>query len=429
MITEASLLERLLRYVQIYTTSDLHAQTSPSTERQWTLLNMLRDELTALGAQDITLTGFGYVLATIPASPGSDPTLPVLGFVAHVDTAMDYSGENVKPMVHRNYNGQPIILPDDPGKILDPAQDAWLAKAVGQDVVTASGLTLLGADDKSGVAITMALAEHFLKHPDQPHPKIRVCFTPDEEIGRGVANLDLKQLGADVAYTFDGEFPGEVNWETFSGDRAVITIEGVSTHPGTAKRYGMVNATILAAKLLAALPRENLSPETTDGREGFVHPTQMRGNSAKMEIELILRDHDLDKLLSYGERLRGLCAGLQASEPRAKISCEITPSYRNMGYWLKDDFRPVELALDACRMAGLEPQTPPIRGGTDGSRLTELGLPCPNLFDGAHNLHGPLEWVSTTDMRLAFETGAHLCRLWASHGSGYPRRWSLPVQP
>ncbi len=367
------ILDRLLRYVQIHTTSDAQSKTTPSSERQWVLLRMLEGELRQLGAADVVLTEHGYVIATLPATVRT--ALPTVAFLAHVDTAMDYSGENVKPLVHRNYQGGRIVLPDAPNQVLDPATDEWLAKSIGKDIVTASGLTLLGADDKAGVAICMAMAEHLLTHPEVQHGPIRICFTPDEEIGRGVEKLDLKQLGADVAYTFDGGFPGEVNWETFSGDHAQIVITGVSTHPGSARPHGMVNATVLAGKLLAMLPREGISPETTDGRDGFIHPTGVRGNSARTEISFILRDFDNDKLASHGARLRALADALQGSEPRAHVTCTITPSYRNMGYWLKDDTRPVELANQACRAAGLEPQSPAVRGGTDGSRLTEKGLP------------------------------------------------------
>ncbi|HRE26453.1 MAG TPA: tripeptide aminopeptidase PepT, partial [Anaerolineales bacterium] len=293
------------------------------------------DELTALGAVDVTLTDLGFVLATIPATVNAD--LPTVAFMAHVDTAPDFSGEGVKPIVHRAYAGGPIVLPDDPKQVLDPDVDPWLTKAIGHDIVSASGTTLLGADDKAGVAIVMSMVAHLLAHPEIPHGPIRVCFNPDEEIGRGVDGLDLKQFGADAAYTFDGEFPGEVNWETFSGDSGHVVIEGVSTHPGTAKKYGMVNALVLAGKLLASLPREGMSPETTELREGYLHPVRMEGNTAHCEVDFILRDFDNDKLAAIGDRLRGLCQGLQASEPRARITCTITPSYRNMGYWLRDD--------------------------------------------------------------------------------------------
>ena len=253
-----TLLDRFLRYVQIYTTSDHAADGTPSSPQQWDLLRLLRDELAALGAADVTLTDLGFVLATIPATVDDD--LPTVAFMAHADTAPDFSGQGVKPIVHRAYAGDRIVLPDDPNQVLDPAVDPWLARVIGHDIVSASGTTLLGADDKAGVAIVMTMVAHLLAHPEIPHGPIRVCFNPDEEIGRGVDGLDLKQFGADVAYTFDGEFPGEVNWETFSGDSGHVVIEGVSTHPGTAKKYGMVNALVLAGKLLASLPREGMSP-------------------------------------------------------------------------------------------------------------------------------------------------------------------------
>ncbi len=417
-----TLLDRFLRYVQIYTTSDHASESTPSSPQQWDLLRVLRDELTALGAADVTLTDLGCVLATVPANVATD--LPTVAFMAHVDTAPDFSGEGVKPIVHRAYDGGRIVLPDDSSQVLDPAVDPWLTRVVGHDIVSASGTTLLGADDKAGVAIVMTLVAHLLAHPEIQHGPIRVCFNPDEEIGRGVDGLDLKQYGADVAYTFDGEFPGEVNWETFSGDSGHVVIEGVSTHPGTAKKYGMVNALVLAGKLLASLPREGMSPETTELREGYLHPVRLAGNTARCEVDFILRDFDNDKLAAIGARLRGLCEGLQASEPRATISCTITPSYRNMGYWLRDDMRPVEFAREAMRAVGLTPESPAIRGGTDGSRLTERGLPTPNLFTGGHNPHGPLEWASVQDMEKAVQVGVRLAQLWAEQGASYPRRFS-----
>jgi len=409
-MTADTLLARFLRYVQIHTTSDPNSDTTPSSPGQWDLLRLLAEELRSAGAADVALTEYGYVLATIPAT--SAKRVPTLAFTAHVDTAADFSGEGVKPIVHRNYNGQPIALPDDARQVLNPAQDPDLKTAVGKDIVTASGTTLLGADDKAGVAIVMTLAEHLLRHPEIKHGPIRVCFNPDEEIGRGVDKLDLKELGADVAYTLDGEYPGEINWETFSGDGATVTIEGVSTHPGWAKAHGMVNAVHLAGKLLAALPRENISPETTDGRQGYIHPNGVEGNAARTVIKFILRDFDNDKLAAHGQRLRALCQALQGSEPRATITCDIQSSYRNMGYWLQDDMRPVDCAVEAVRVVGLTPMQRAIRGGTDGSRLTERGLPTPNIFDGCHNAHGPLEWVCVQDMELAVQVCVKLVEIW-----------------
>lgn len=405
-----TLLSRFLRYVQVYTTSDPLSKTTPSSPQQWDLLRMLKAELEALGAAEVSISEYGYVFATLPAT--TNKKVPTVAFTAHVDTAPDFSGEGVKPLVHQNYQGQIIQLPDDPKQIQDPAKDPDLKKAIGKDIVTASGLTLLGADDKAGVAIVMTLVGYLLKHPEIKHGPIRVCFNPDEEIGRGVEKLDLKELGADVAYTLDGEYPGEINWETFSGDSAVVMIEGVSTHPGWAKTHGMVNAVHLAGKLLASLPRDNVSPETTEGRQGYIHPHDFEGNAAKAVVRFILRDFDNEKLAQHGERLKGLCAGLQAAEPRARITCEIKPSYRNMGYWLKDDMRPVEYAFEAVRAVGLEPLERAIRGGTDGSRLTERGLPTPNIFDGCHNAHGPLEWVCVQDMEAALQVCVKLAEIW-----------------
>jgi tripeptide aminopeptidase len=416
-----TLLSRFLRYVRVNTQSDASTGTTPSTQGQWVLLRMLESELLEMGAADVVLTEHGYVMATIPAT-SHKRDVPAVAFLGHVDTAPDYSGQNVKPLVHRKWNGKPIVLPDDPSQVLDPMRQPELLAARGKDLVTASGRTLLGGDDKSGVAIVMSLAAHLLKHPEIPHGPVRVCFNPDEEIGSGVELLNLDELGANVAYTLDGEHPGEVVWETFSADTAIITVEGVSTHPGEGRRYGMVNSLHLAAKLLAALPRENISPETTDGRQGYIHPSRIEGRGERTTIEVLLRDYELEGLADKGARLIGLCRGLQASEPRARITCEIRPGYRNMGYWLKKDMTPVDLAFEAMVNLGLEPSSPAARGGTDGSRLTADGLPTPNLFAGYHNPHGPLEWTTVQDMELATRACVELVRLWERKGAGYKGR-------
>lgn len=416
-----TLLDRFLRYVKIDTQSDPDSPTAPSTDRQWVLLRLLERELNSLGASGVTLTPQGYLLATIPAT-SDQSNLPTIAFLAHVDTSPDYSGENVRPIVHRRYNGKPIVLPDAQHQVIDPALYPELRTAVGKDVVTASGKTLLGADDKAGVAEVMTLAAHLLAHPEIEHGPIRLCFTPDEEVGRGVDHLDLDQLGADAAYTLDGENPGEVVWETFSADEAVVTIEGVSTHPGEARKRGMVNAVHLAGKLLAALPRENWAPESTDLRQGYVHPHRIDGNTEKTKVTFILRDHDTQLLEQHGQRLRKLVAGFQAAEPRARFKFQVRPQYRNMGEWLKDDLTPVDLACEAVRAIGLQPTSPATRGGTDGSRLTERGLPTPNLFCGGHNAHGPLEWVAVQDMEQAVAMCVELVKLWAQKGAGYKRR-------
>jgi tripeptide aminopeptidase len=373
---------------------------------------MLEAELQELGAEEVTLTKHGYVLATIPATIKRART-PVVAFLAHVDTAPDCSGKDVKPIVHRRYAGGRIRFPDNPSLLLDETVSPELKEALGKDIVTASGTTLLGGDDKAGVAEVMTLAEHLLKNRDIPHGKIRICFTPDEEIGRGVDHLELKELGANVAYTLDGGSAGEICWENFSADGATVTIQGVSTHPMEAKAKGMVNAMYLASKLLAALPRERCAPETTCGREGFIHPTRIEGKVERTRIDFILRDFELEGLAHKGAILKELCRGLQAAEPRSKVQCQIRKQYRNMAYWLRKDMRPVEVARKAVQAVGLKPSETPIRGGTDGSRLTERGLPTPNLFCGEHNAHGLIEWVAAQDMELAVRTCIELARLWA----------------
>jgi len=404
-----TLLSRFLRYVQIDTQSDESSSSCPSTDRQWELQRLLKTELESLGVPDVRLTDAGYVIASIP---GNLPKAPRVAFFAHVDTAPDFSGTNVKPVVHRNYAGGPIRFPDNPRLILDDKVAPDLLQARGKDIVTASGTTLLGADDKAGVAILMTLAETLLKQPRLKRGDIRLCFTPDEEIGRGVEKLDLAELDADVAYTLDGGAPGEICWETFSGDAALVEIEGVSTHPGEAGTKGMVSALHLAAKLLCALPREKCAPESTTGRQGFIHPTRVEGGVERASIKFILRDFELEGLEQKREILKGLCRGLQAATPGSRISCKVRKQYRNMAYWLQKDMRPVELAREAMRLLDLKPMDHPIRGGTDGSRLTENGLPTPNLFAGMHNIHGPLEWVAVQDMELGVRTCVKLAEIW-----------------
>jgi tripeptide aminopeptidase len=402
---------RFLRYVQIDTQSDESSPSIPSTAKQLELLELLRQELEDLGAADVRLNDKGFVIATVPATI-RDRTAPRVAFLAHADTAPAFSGTGVKPIVHRGYAGDPIALPDDPTQVLSPEINPYLGEKIGDDIVTASGTTLLGADDKGGVAIIMTMAAHLLAHSEIPHGEIRVCFTPDEEIGMGINYLDLDDLAADYAYTLDGGPVGELTFETFSADKAVVTIDGVSTHAGTA--FGvMVNALSLAAKLIDTLPQHTRTPETTRDRGGFLHVYRIEGTAAHAEISIILRDFELAGLSSHGDMLRAICAAIQASEPRARIDCTITPQYRNMRYWLEKDMRPVEMARRAMRAVGIEPFSEPVRGGTDGSRLTERGLPTPNLFAGMQNIHGPLEWVSVQDMARAVEVCVELAREWA----------------
>lgn len=403
--------ERLVRYARIDTQSDEASTTIPSTACQYDLLHLLVDELKAIGAQDVTLTGYGTVLATIPATvPQPAPTI---AFLAHVDTAPAFNASGVRPIVHRSYSGGEIRLPDDPNAVISPEEFPYLAEKIGDDIITAGGTTLLGADDKAGVAIIMTMAHYLLEHPELPHGKIRIAFTPDEEIGLGV-HADLPaDLGADFAYTLDGEKVGEIVYETFSADKALVHIDGVSIHPGSAKDK-LVNALHLAAKIIDTLPHVTLTPETTSGRQGFIHVYQVNGTAAVVDMLFILRDYEREGLKAHGDLLQQICAAVQATEPRARITCKITPQYRNMRYWLEDDMRPVELARAACRSLGIEPFSNPTRGGTDGSQLTERGVPTPNIFTGMQNVHGPLEWISVRDMARSLETCIRLAELWSA---------------
>lgn len=392
----AELESRLIRYASIDSQSSDGGTTCPSTEIQLTILRLLETELKDIGAADVQLTPYGTVTATIPATaPG-----PTVGLLAHIDTAPQFNATGVKPRVIRGYNGGAISFPDNPSLTLTPEHNPYLGTKQGHDIITASGTTLLGADDKAGVAILMTAARHLLANPEIPHPTLRLAFTPDEEIGRGVHPDLPKDLKADFAYTFDGGAVGEIEYESFSADGAVVTIKGVSIHPGLAKDK-LVNAIHLAAKIIQTLPHTTLTPETTSEREGFIHATDMSGGSSEMTLKFILRDFERDGLAQKGALLQQVCAAVQATEPRAEITCTIKPQYRNMRYWLEKDMTPVDLARDAARSLGIEPVSVPIRGGTDGSRLTEMGIPCPNLFTGMQDIHGPLEWISVQDMGQA----------------------------
>ena len=413
LIDSSDLLARFLRYVQIDTRSDSHSATFPSTAGQWDLLRLLEAELREIGAADVTLNADGYVLATVPAT-SARAGVPRLAWCGHVDTATNLPSA-AKPIVHRAYDGRPLILPDDPSQQLTVETIAHLREAIGHDIVTASGTTLLGADDKAGVAIVMAAARHLLRHPEIPHGPIRPCFNPDEEIGRGMDKLELAELGADFAYTLDGEAPGEVDFETFSADGAVVEFRGVASHPGWAKDV-MVNALRLAGRFLAALPRE-LAPETTCDRAGFIHPLECRGTADGVKIWMILRDFELDGLAAKRAAVEKVVAELRAAEPRARFELTFREQYRNMRYWLEKDMRAVEFAREALRRAGLTPFSTAIRGGTDGSNLTARGLPTPNLFTGMHEVHSQREWVSVQDMTKAVETLVHLAQVWEERGA------------
>ena len=393
---DAALQERLMRYAAIDSQSDEDSPTQPSTAIQLDMSNMLVDELNGMGAQDVTLTDYGVVLATVPGTaPG-----PTIGFCSHVDTAPAYCATDVKPRVHPDYDGSPIRFPDAPDLELSPDTVPYLGEKIGCDIITASGATLLGADDKAGIAIIMTMAGHLLTKTGLSHGPVRLAFTPDEEIGRGVDPRLPADFAVDFGYTLDGSKPGEIEYESFSADGADIVIKGVSFHPGWAKDR-LVNALHLAAKIIDTLPQSTMTPETTDGRDGFWHIHEMSGTAAEARIKLILRDFELDGLEAKGAMVRAVCDAIAATEPRASITCTIRPQYRNMRYWLEKDMTPVTLACDACRDVGLEPVSRAIRGGTDGSRLTEMGVPCPNIFTGQQEIHGPLEWISVQDMALA----------------------------
>jgi tripeptide aminopeptidase len=396
-----TVLTRFLKYVTIDTQSDPHSNTYPSTEKQKNLSRILVEELLEMGIKDAEMDEFGYVYATIPSNVAQK--VPVICFCSHVDTSPDCSGKDVKPIIHPKYDGADIILPDDPTQIIQFTQHPDLEGQIGNDIITASGTTLLGADNKSGVAAIMDAACQLMQHPEIPHGTIKILFTPDEEIGRGTAKVNLKKLGADFGYTIDGATLGSLEDETFSADGVTITIHGVSMHPGFAKGK-LVNALKIAAEILAALPKKRLSPETTEGREGFIHPVEMSGIAEKATIDFIIRDFTTEKLQAHEAFLRKITKKILAKYPEARADFEVKEQYRNMKDILNQHPHITEIAMQAMKMAGLQPTQGSIRGGTDGSRLSYMGLPCPNIFAGEHAFHSKLEWVSRQDMEKAVET-------------------------
>lgn len=405
-----TVLERFLRYVRIDTQSDAASVTYPSTDKQKDLGRLLVMELHEMGIHDAQLDEHGYVYATIPATTEKD--IPVICYCSHMDTSPDASGAGVQPIVHRNYQGQPLVLPDDPSQVIRSEDHPHLLDQIGNDIVTASGNTLLGADNKAGLAEIMDAAHYLMQHPEIAHGTIRILFTPDEEIGRGVDKVDMDKLGADFGYTVDGEQRGSLEDETFSADGATITIYGVSAHPGFAKGK-LENAVKIAADILAALPKVGLSPETTEGREGFIHPVGVEGIAEKATISFILRDFTEKGLLQHQAILQGAIDQVMTQYPRSRAELQVRSQYRNMKKVLDKHPQVVAHAREAIRRAGLEPIQSSIRGGTDGSRLSFMGLPCPNIFAGEHAFHSKQEWVSVQDMEKAVETLIHLAMVWA----------------
>jgi len=406
-----ALKQRFLRYVKIYTTSNRHSFTTPSSDNQWDLLRLLHSELLALGVSEVKLTDKGYLLGTLPAQ-GQTTESPTIALLAHVDTADDFSGKDVKPICHSNYAGQVLSLPLSPNQALDPKENPLLLEKLGHEVITTSGDTLLGADDKAGVAIVMTIADLLLKHPEIPHGPIRICFNPDEEIGRGTVGIEIADLGAEAAYTFDGHGPNSLCYESFSADGATIQVRGVAMHPGTAKNR-LVNAIGIAAQIVGKLRERERTPETADGREGFIHVTNTSGNASAVELQLILRDFELAGLQAKREVVEAVIAEVASTELRSEITVEFKKQYRNMRYWLENDMRPVEYAVEAISRCGLTPDVKPIRGGTDGSVLTERGLPTPNLGSASYNAHGPHEWTTVEDMLKIVEVGVEVVKRWA----------------
>ncbi len=401
--------ERFLKYVQIDTQSDPESPTCPSTEKQKNLGKILVDELLLEGVYDAHIDANGYVYATIPAN--TEKNIPVICFCSHMDTSPDCSGKDVKPIVHKKYDGGIIKFPADNTLVLDPADHPGLLNQIGNDIITADGTTLLGADNKAGLAEIMDAANYLLKNPEIKHGKIRILFTPDEEIGRGVDKVNMQKLGANFGYTMDGESLGHIEDETFSADGATLAIKGVSTHPGFAKGK-MESAIKIAGEIISALPKDRLCPETTEKKEGFVHPTSINGHIDEAVIKFIIRGFENQTLIDNANEIRKVADVVLKKYPNSSYKLETFEQYRNMKEILNKHPHVVEYAAEAIKRAGLTPITESIRGGTDGSRLSFMGLPCPNIFAGEHAFHSKLEWVSVQDMEKAVETIVHLCEVW-----------------
>jgi tripeptide aminopeptidase len=406
-----TVLDRFLRYVKVDTQSDDDSDSYPSTTKQLDLSRILADECRNIGLTDVTMSEFGIVTATIPATVDHDA--PAIAWIAHVDTSPEFSGTDVKPVLHENYDGNDIVLTGDPSRIIKVEENVALKSLVGATIVTTDGTTLLGADDKAGVAAIMAAADWLMNNLKTQHGPIRLCFTCDEEIGRGIDKLDIASLNAVCGYTLDGEGRGMIDYETFSADGATVTVEGINTHPSEGKGK-MVNSLRILSHFLARLPEDHLSPETTDGRDGFIHPYVVEGGVAKATAKIILRDFDTAKLAEQAALLESIAKDLRTAYPKATITVDIREQYRNLADGLKSEPRAIPKAEQAMKAAGLELGLTIIRGGTDGSILTERGLPTPNLSTGEHNPHSPLEWTSKEELETAVNVLVELAKVWGS---------------
>jgi len=405
--------ERFVRYVQIDTTADPISPSFPSSEKQKDLAKVLVQELLEIGVKDAEMDEWGYVYATIESN-SDNASAPTICFCSHMDTAPDCSGTNVKPIVHRKYDGTPITLPDDASQIITTDKHPYLKKKIGDDLITASGLTLLGADDKAGIAIIMDFAHYIVNNPKVKHGKIRILFTPDEEIGRGVEHLDIEKLNADFGYTLDGGTLGSIEDESFSADGVSITIKGISAHPGYAKNK-MVNAIKVASEFIATLPKNEWCPESTEKREGFVHPTSIKGELESTTVNFIIRDHITANLEKHENRLKEILESVLASYPELEYTFKITEQYRNMKEVLDTVPFVTDYAIEAMKRIGINSEATIIRGGTDGSRLSFMGLPCPNIFTGEMAIHSRHEYVSVQDMQKAVHTMIELIQIWEKH--------------
>jgi tripeptide aminopeptidase len=408
-----SALDRLVRYVKIDTQSKEDSETYPSTSKQFDLLNLLVKELKEIGMQDVTIDKYGYVMATLPSNvPSNDKAfgkVPTVGFISHVDTSPSTTGANVKPQVI-TYKGGDLVLPGDKSVVIPESENPELRNNIGKQIVTTDGTTLLGADDKAGLAIIMTAMQTLINNPQYIHGKVRIAFTPDEEVGAGTKYFDIKTFGADFAYTVDGDTPGELNKETFSANMATITVHGRNIHPGSAKNI-MVNSLRAMADVIARMPKD-IAPETTDGYQSYIHPHVVEGEEAKSTLKILLRTFNTPELDVLKQRLEKIIAEVQPLHPKSRIELSIKEQYRNMKDFMGNDPRVLDCMWEAAKRSGFEPKWVPIRGGTDGSRLTEKGLPTPNIFTGGQNYHGPTEWLSVYGMEKSVETVVNLAQVW-----------------